>query len=244
MAPADLGDGTDGLTAFEQSAAAGRRDGRASRELRGLKIEQDLLERCDGSARLSSGGTVVLAAVYGPMECPVRSQEVDQASVSVTVRGGVGHTLNSARWMERFIRGAVETSMLMEMHPRTSINIVVHILEEDGSVLAACTNAVSIALVDAAVPMRSVVCAISVGIDSIGTLILDPTQSEQAETLVHGTFCFESVRTGLVSSKLWGFFEDDGSYFETLGVAEQAAEKVQAFLRIAATRKAEHHRPF
>jgi hypothetical protein len=49
------------------------------------------------------------------------------------------------------------------MHPRTIISIAIHIQCDEGSALAACINAVTLALVDAGVPMHDLVSAVTGG---------------------------------------------------------------------------------
>ncbi|KAJ8904457.1 hypothetical protein NDN08_000974 [Rhodosorus marinus] len=232
----DLGDGADGLREYEQKRAAGRRDGREASELRALKVEQDFLEQCDGSSRLACGGTVVMAAVYGPIECPLKAQLSDRAIVRVDVKGASSTVSRSSKWLEKYFRESFEPVIATGMFPRSAIVIALQVMQDDGSVLATGINAGMMALVDAVVPLRSIVCASSVAMNSNHTLVLDPTQAEQGEAVVHATFAFESGG-GLVSCKTWGFFEDERSFSNAASIAEQAAGKVQAFLQIASNRK-------
>mmetsp|Transcript_12098 Transcript_12098/g.50269 ORF Transcript_12098/g.50269 Transcript_12098/m.50269 type:complete len:245 (-) Transcript_12098:440-1174(-) len=238
----DLGDGADGLREYERKRAAGRRDGREASELRALKVEQDFLEQCDGSARFTCGGTVVMAAVYGPIECPLKAQLSDRAIVRVDVKGASSTVARSSKWLEKYFRESFEPVIATRMFPRGAIVIALQVMEDDGSVLATGINAGMMALVDAVVPLRSIVCASSVAMNSNHTLVLDPTQAEQSEAVVHATFAFESGR-GLLSCKTWGFFEDERSFSNAASIAEQAADKVLAFLQIASNRKVnESHR--
>ena len=46
--------------------------------MRELKSELSLLERVDGSARLSHGDTSVLCAVYGPAEVKISKELCDK----------------------------------------------------------------------------------------------------------------------------------------------------------------------
>lgn len=52
-------------------------------------------------------------------------------------------------------------AILTHLHPRSEITIQLHILSQDGGVLAACVNASTLALIDAGVPMTDYVVAIS-----------------------------------------------------------------------------------
>ena len=47
-------------------------------ELRALSCELGLLERADGSARVSQGDSSVLCAIYGPAEVKISKEECDK----------------------------------------------------------------------------------------------------------------------------------------------------------------------
>ena len=71
-------------------------------------------------------------------------------------------------------------------YPRAVISIVVQVLEDNGSILATAINAVTLALMDAGVPMRSVVTASTCAILPDGRMCLDPSLSEET---VGAAFC-------------------------------------------------------
>lgn len=78
--------------------------------------------------------------------------------------------------MENTLRTAFEPIILAGMMPRTLIQIVVQILKDDGSALAAAANSITLALLDAGVPMRQMVGSVTCMIDEKSNqLILDPT---------------------------------------------------------------------
>ncbi len=77
------------------------------------------------------------------------------------------------------VRGAVESVVLARMHPRTKISIVIQVVSDDGSVLAAAINGTCLALLDAGVPCSGTVGAVSVGLLPSGQLLLDPTRAEE-----------------------------------------------------------------
>jgi exosome complex component RRP41 len=64
------------------------------------------------------------------------------------------------------------------LYPRSQIDIVVQILQQDGGILQACINATTLALASAGVPMLEFVCAISGGVHSTSPL-LDLTLLEE-----------------------------------------------------------------
>ena len=57
----------------------------------------------------------------------------------------------------------MEAALLLHLYPKTKIEIVVWILADDGGRLCAAINATTLALVDAGIPMKDLVCACSAG---------------------------------------------------------------------------------
>ena len=68
--------------------------------------------------------------------------------------------------------------MQTQLSPRSQIDISVLVLEQDGGVLQTAINAVTLALVDAGIPMNDYICATSAGlVDNIAILGLLPELS-------------------------------------------------------------------
>lgn len=65
--------------------------------------------------------------------------------------------------LQTTISQTFQTHLFTHLYPRSTISIVLHILSLDGGVLAACLNAASLALVDAGVPMPSILAAVTSG---------------------------------------------------------------------------------
>lgn len=64
--------------------------------------------------------------------------------------------------------------------PRTSIFIVVQSLGEDGSALSCAINCVCAALLDAGIPLKSMIASVTCGkLKNEQRIILDPTQAEE-----------------------------------------------------------------
>ena len=93
---AGAGAGTGGDGAASSAAAivglgSRRRDGRLLNQLRPFTAEQGLINRADGSAKLSAGGSSVIVGVYGPMKPrAARLERADAAVVTVTVKSTDG----------------------------------------------------------------------------------------------------------------------------------------------------------
>ena len=131
--------------------------------IRPLSATLSLLNAADGSAQVSTGDSTVLVAVYGPTAATGRVARAahDRCAISVTFRPakGLPGTLEAER--ASIVRNALEAVVLRTAHPGSVINVVAQVVSEDGgsSVLASAMNAACLALVDAGIPMSSMLCA-------------------------------------------------------------------------------------
>mmetsp|Transcript_5865 Transcript_5865/g.12759 ORF Transcript_5865/g.12759 Transcript_5865/m.12759 type:complete len:272 (+) Transcript_5865:155-970(+) len=156
-----------------------RNDGRKPHEIRKMSIQIGPLTSCgaaSGSAIVQMGLTVALATVRGPAECTRRSDELpDRAVLDVTVRSAPfapsgdrrpANPSTDRRLVEQsnLVKKAMEATILLHLYPRSRISIDIVILADDGGRLCAGINAATLALVDAAVPLRDMVCACSAGL--------------------------------------------------------------------------------
>ena len=65
--------------------------------------------------------------------------------------------------MSHTISSAFSSTLFTHLYPHSTINIVLHVLSQDGSLLAACLNAATLALIDAGVPMSDYIAACTTG---------------------------------------------------------------------------------
>lgn len=163
-----------------------RRDGRKLDELRPIKLEVGVLERADGSAYIEWGENKILAAVYGPREVfPKHLQDASRAIVrarynmaafSVDERKRPGPDRRSVE-LSMVIASALESVVLAEQFPRTSIDVFIEVLQSDAGTRIAGLTAASVALVDAGIPMRDLIAGCAAGkID--GQIVLDLNKDE------------------------------------------------------------------
>jgi len=139
------------------------------------------------------GLTVALASVRGPTECSRKSDEVsDRAIVEATIQvapfaAADRRTINSAtdrRLVEasHLLQKSVEAALLLHLFPKSRIEVVVTILADDGGRLCAAINAASLALADAGLPMRDLVCSCAAGYASginLDTTLVDLNRREE-----------------------------------------------------------------
>lgn len=163
-----------------------RIDGRKKYELRKIKMEVGVLKSADGSAYVEWGKNKVMAAVYGPREIhPKHLQKPDKgilrvrynmAPFSVEERKKPGPDRRSVE-ISKVIRGALEPAVILELFPRTSIDIFIEVLQADAGTRVAGITAASLALADAGVPMKDLVAACAAG-KIEGEIVLDLNKEE------------------------------------------------------------------
>ncbi|KAI5818202.1 ribosomal protein S5 domain 2-type protein, partial [Pyronema omphalodes] len=151
-----------------------RVDGRRWNELRRFHAQLSTQPAAaDGSSYVESGNTKVICTVVGPAEPSQRSKQLhDRASVSVEVvfaafsgtdRKRRAKSDKRVQEMRSQLARTFNSAILTHLHPRSEITMSLHILSQDGGVLAACINACTLALIDAGVPMSNYVVAMSAG---------------------------------------------------------------------------------
>lgn len=170
-----------------------RADGRKTLEIRRLTVQLGPLSGVSGSAIVRMGVTMALASVVGPSDCGRRSEESnDRATLAVnlkvspfasSVMSGVDRkTLNE---QSHLLQKAMEAAVMSHLFPRAKIEINVLILTDDGGRLCAAINAATLALVDAGIPMKDMVCACSAGIinNNANAIMVDLNRQEQHSNL-------------------------------------------------------------
>ena len=189
-----------------------RNDGRKPEEIRRMRIQMGpinttsssggsggdsnaLSSAVGGSALVEMGLTMAVATVRGPVECARRSDELpDRAVLDVTFKAApfapsgdrrVTNPNTDRRLIEssHLLKRSLEAAVLLHLYPKSRIEVVVCILADDGGRLCAAINAASLALVDAGIPMKDLVCACSAGYAGGGgndTTLVDLNRREES----------------------------------------------------------------
>lgn len=163
-----------------------RLDGRRLDELRPIKMQVGILDKADGSAYIEHGKNKIIVGVYGPREAhPKHIARSDRAVLRCRYHMAPFSTderkspAPSRREMEisKVTRESLETTVLSEYFPRTSIDLFIEVLQSDGGTRCAGITASSLALSDAGIPMRELVASCAAAkID--GKVVLDPSNME------------------------------------------------------------------
>jgi exosome complex component RRP41 len=91
--------------------------------------------------------------------------------------------------MQHTLATALHGNLLTHLYRNSTISVALHVLSQDGSLLAACMNAATLALIDAGVPMSDYLVACTAGInttssgaeDGIADPLLDLSGLEELE---------------------------------------------------------------
>mmetsp|Transcript_27476 Transcript_27476/g.45434 ORF Transcript_27476/g.45434 Transcript_27476/m.45434 type:complete len:279 (+) Transcript_27476:129-965(+) len=190
-----------------------RNDGRKPEEIRRMRIQMGPIrttssgntsEAVGGSALVEMGLTIALATVRGPMACARRADELpDRAVMDVTVKaapfapsGGDRRITNpntDRRLIEisHLLKRALEATILLQLYPKSRIQVQVVVLADDGGRLCAAINAASVALVDAGIPVKDILCACSAGYAGGGTdtTLVDLNRQEESSHAGQNAVC-------------------------------------------------------
>ncbi|KAH7239244.1 3' exoribonuclease family, domain 1-domain-containing protein [Fusarium tricinctum] len=159
------------------SLALLRVDGRRWNELRRLHAQIRTQDAADGSSYLEMGHTKVMCIVTGPSEQQQQRRGGQQAprdtaaiNVNVVVAGFSsvdrkkrGRNDKRIQEIEVTIANALSSNLHTHLFPHSSITISLHVLSQDGSLLAALLNATTLALIDAGIPMTDYIAACTAG---------------------------------------------------------------------------------
>lgn len=157
-----------------------RIDGRRWNELRRFHAQLSTQPAAaDGSSMVEHGNTKVVCTVVGPAEVSQRSKMLhDRASVTVEVTFAAFSGTDRKRRlksdkrvqeMRTMLQRTFSQAIMTHLHPRSEITISLHVLSQDGGVLAACINATTLGLIDAGIPMSDYVVGMSAGSSSATT---------------------------------------------------------------------------
>ncbi|KAF2090357.1 ribosomal protein S5 domain 2-like protein [Saccharata proteae CBS 121410] len=205
------------LDTSSYSLALLRLDGRRWNELRRIHAQISTQAAADGSAYLEMGNTKVVCTVAGPAEGRGGrgGGAGDEAKVEVEIgfagfsgvdRKRRGRGDKRTQEMQHTLISAFTSSLHLSRYPHSTITIALHILSQDGSLLAACINAATLALVDAGVPMSDYLCACTAGStasyaanDEAADPLLDLNNLEELELPFLTVACLgDSERVGVL----------------------------------------------
>lgn len=98
--------------------------------------------------------------------------------------------------LSQWLRSVLVHSVMASLHPRTQVVVAVHIVHDDGALAAAMINATTLALLDAAIPLRCSPVAVELRALKSGETLIDAplalATSKTDETVLTSTYVFDS----------------------------------------------------
>lgn len=167
-----------------------RLDGRRANETRRVRHAFGVDDRADGSARFEMGNTIAQATVEGPKERrmgPPEEGESERCRVEATYASSAfsAEGVRAARKTDRrakehssVLTEALQNAVMGDLMPRCAVRVTVNVLCDDGGARAASVNAATLALIDAGVPMRDILSAVTVGYLD-GETLVDLNKTEE-----------------------------------------------------------------
>ncbi|GAB4310290.1 MAG: exosome complex exonuclease Rrp41 [Promethearchaeota archaeon] len=166
-----------------------RTDGRKLDELRHLHVECGVIPNADGSAYIEHGGNKIYAAVYGPREVhPRHLARADRgilrvfyrmATYSVWERKSPAPNRREVE-ISKVVKDALEPVLFLEIYPNSALEVYIEVIAADGGTRCASTTVAALALADAGIPMRDLVCGVAAG-KADGHIILDCNDVEDKQ---------------------------------------------------------------
>lgn len=168
---------SDISSAVATSALAGASQGKADGETRRIFGESSVVgnnNKSSGSALLEIGKTKVIASIYGPkakqsdysesgeLKCDVRFAPFSSNKTrdkSYFIRQN-----QDERKLSNALRRSLAGALQLENFPKSLIEVVVLVLDDDGGVLPAAVIASTLALADAGIELYDLVVGCSVGV--------------------------------------------------------------------------------
>lgn len=203
------------------------------------------LNNVDGSATWDEGASVI-CSVSGPLETRRRTDEPTLAQVELVIRPAIGQATTRETVLKDRIYSVLAATVVRNLYPRMLLQIVVQILEQGESSnfnvlkLAACLNAVCLALVDSRTPMTGLFTAVAVAVVD-DTLVVGPTRKQVSQSTSTHAVCYfveNDKATGLLLCESEGEFTEE-LLFEALEAAARACEKVALDMRKRVTESVE-----
>ncbi|MBS3147312.1 exosome complex exonuclease Rrp41 [Candidatus Woesearchaeota archaeon] len=150
-----------------------RFDGRGFDELRSMSAKVGVIPRADGSAMFQIGKTMAYAAVYGPRDLhPKFMQNPETGILRVNynmmpfsghgnrVRPGGGRR---SKEISMVIQNALLPVLNLKEYPNAVVDIFVELPQTDAGTRCAAITAAAMALADAGLEMKDLVCAVAAG---------------------------------------------------------------------------------
>jgi len=166
-----------------------RIDGRGFNETRAITAKVGVIQRADGSAMFKIGNTWAYAAVYGPRNLHPRFLQDPQRGILRCNYNMMPFSSSGERVRPGGSRRSKEISLVtekallpvlnLEEYPNSVVDVFIELPQTEAGSRCAGICAASMALADAGLEMKDLVCAVSVG-KVADKLLVDLDYSEES----------------------------------------------------------------
>ena len=143
--------------------------------------------QADGSGEFRLKNTSAIASIYGPNEMKQAKELINDMNIEVFIKPKVNNQLKEKMQLEKFLTNICLDTVFVKDFPKSNLVITVQEVENDGSLLACLINALSVSLLESALPLKNVFAAVNVGVDTNGQMIVNPSLKKEL-TLPSTTF--------------------------------------------------------
>lgn len=225
-----------------------RSDGRRWNETRRFRARIGLptcTASSDGSSLVTMGLTTAMCVVSGPREPSgsLRGQvKNDRAFLNIYYnlsafsgqeRKRAGRTDKRIQEIQNAVESTFNEVVLLKLYPRSQIDVTITILQQDGGAVAAAMNAVTLALIDAGIPMYTFISAITAGTSMTETIpqaILDLSSLEENDVpwltiATEGSGIGENINFMQCETRM-----TNDVFLETMSLAVEGAKTIRQLL--------------
>jgi len=166
-----------------------RFDKRKFDEIRPMEAKAGVIKRADGSAMLKIGKTIAIAAVYGPRQLhPTHLRDPEKGILRCNYNmmsfSGSGDRVRPGPSRRSKEISMVTTKALLPVldlkeHPNCVVDVFIELIQTDAGTRCAGITAASMALADAGLQMKDLICAVSVG--TVGDKIVVDLDKEEED---------------------------------------------------------------
>jgi exosome complex component RRP41 len=150
-----------------------RFDGRNFDEIRSIEAKVGIIKRADGSAMFKIGKTIAIAAVHGPRQLhPTHLRDPEKGILRCNYNmmsfSGSGDRVKPgpsrrSKEISMVTKKALLPVLDLTKYPDSVVDVFIELIQTDAGTRCAGITAASMALADAGLPMKDLVCSISVG---------------------------------------------------------------------------------
>jgi len=165
-----------------------RLDGRKTDQLRPIEAKVGVIKQADGSASFKIGKTWALAAVYGPRELHPKFLQnpttgILRCNYNMMPFSGMGDRVRPgsnrrAKELSMVTQKALSPVLDLRRYPNSVVDVFIELPQTDAGSRCAGICAASMALADAGIEMKDLVCAVAAGhVDN--SIVIDLTYEEE-----------------------------------------------------------------